>query len=130
MNGKFRLWDNDNDVYSYVDLSNLDDAILTLDSFREYFSFKYFEQHKNYIQHSTGIKDRKGKDIYVGDILNCYNWGHSPADELLTVSIVEYDKDDKGWGISPDPTDGDRYDLFRNVEVVGNMFENPTLLEK
>jgi len=75
----------------------------------------------------TGLHDRNGKEIYEGDVLNCYNWGVT-KNELLTVSEIYWDIDEKGWGLNPDPTDGDRYDLFRNIEIIGNIYENPELL--
>lgn len=75
-----------------------------------------------------GLLDKNGKEIYEGDIVNAWDWG-TPPHKLLTISKVEWDSDEKGWGLFPDPTDGDRYDLFRNLEVIGNIYENPDLLK-
>lgn len=78
-------------------------------------------------QQFTGLYDKNGKEIYEGDIVNCWDWGGESR--LICVSEVYWDNDDKGWGLTPDPTDGDRYDLFRNIEVIGNIHENPELLK-
>ena len=76
----------------------------------------------------TGLTDKNGVEIYDGDIVNAWDWGQ-PPNKLICVSKVYWDSDDKGWGLSPDPADGDRYDLFRNIEVIGNIYETPELIE-
>jgi hypothetical protein len=43
---------------------------------------------------------------------------------------VVWSDEEKGWLLNPDPTDGDRYDLFRNIEVIGNVFQNPELIKQ
>lgn len=118
---EFRAFNKKNKTMSYFDLSDLfycDD----IENLTETFSTYVFMQY-------TGLRDRKGKKIYDGDIVKCWDWGVSP-NELLGISVVEWDDDEKGWMLNPDPTDGDRYDLFRNVEVIGNIYENPKLLKK
>ena len=79
-----------------------------------------------------GKRDRKrtkeypiGQEIYEGDKLNCWDWGREP-NRLLTVSTVCWEE--AAWCLDPDPTDGDRYDLFRNIEVVGNIHDAPEKL--
>ena len=83
---------------------------------------------ENILMQFTGLKDKNGKEIYEGDILKCRDWGVAP-NPVLSISVVEWSEDDKGWGLEPDPTDGDRYDLFRNIEIIGNIYENPELLK-
>lgn len=79
----------------------------------------------------TGLKDRNGKEIFEGDILNVFDWGNRRPHYLLGVTEVMFCPDQRGWryenyslGIE------DSYDQFRNVEVIGNIHENPELLEQ
>lgn len=74
----------------------------------------------------TGLKDKNGQDIYEGDIINVYDWGGDH--KLLGVATVEWNQDDIGWRHYPYYGAEDAYDQFRNVEKIGNIYENPDLL--
>lgn len=76
------------------------------------------------IQQYTGLKDKKGKEIYEGDILNFSHLNYSVywRDYEWVATCPYYHK--YHWPtITP----------FRNVEsgeIIGNIFENPELLKK
>lgn len=71
----------------------------------------------------TGLHDKNGKEIYEGDIVRKFNgiigkviYEHSE----FIIDVTNNKKLDYG-----------RLDLIENfVEVIGNIYENPDLLEK
>lgn len=72
----------------------------------------------------TGLKDKNGKEIYEGDILNS---GHHK-------NVVVFDNGMFMWAGEPlalDMNEEDRYKVYlpeKWAEVIGNIYENPNLL--
>jgi uncharacterized phage protein (TIGR01671 family) len=79
-----------------------------------------------HLMQSTGLKDKNGKEIFEGDIL------HHQIQTDYTF-IVKYDKDNGRWygdGLSRTY----RIDIAKRFlpyyyKVIGNIYENPELLE-
>lgn len=67
-----------------------------------------------------GLKDKNGKEIYEGDILHGEFYGY-PIDCIETFT-VKWHKADAGFLAN----------YFNNAkcEVIGNIFDNPELLER
>ncbi|MFC8686347.1 YopX family protein [Brevibacillus porteri] len=79
------------------------------------------------VMQSTGCKDKNGKEIYEGDIVRM-----TYDDEFLETT-VRYD----GCALCVDVPNGYDYDYTAfgwtdedEIEVIGNVFENPELVEK
>ena len=74
----------------------------------------------------TGLKDKNGKEIYEGDILGGEYYVDGVAGEVTTredwggCSFLEY----KGGG------DDFLFRECKNAEVIGNIYENPEILDQ
>lgn len=77
-----------------------------------------------YLMQSTGLCDKNGKEIFEGDIL----YGYAGEDFW---EIVEFDTEEGKW-IRKDIWYNSKLGLSENnefMEIVGNIYENPELLE-
>lgn len=79
----------------------------------------------------TGLKDRNGKEIWVGDIISFSiphfdkaTFGYDGETELVGKIIFDYDR------FCIEDKDGVLYDLYsvKSGEVIGNIHENGELL--
>lgn len=122
---KLRAWDKQDERMSYGEVEYLDDSIN--------YRFDHFwtgaDEDVEFMQ-STGLKDKKGVEIYEGDILKLNAIFLAPDDK---IGYLEYSPK-YGYSII---FEGNR--LYRqeywastnklNYEVIGNIYENPELLE-
>ena len=133
---KFRAWDKDNKIYLY-NVQNAYDMILGFlkyddGEFADYDEecFGGFLDDERYdVEQFTGLKDVYGEEIYEGDIVHGYD--------------QEPDRDDGYIGSSVTDVVNFKYGAFwigdswykvmvmtpPIVEIIGNVHENPELLE-
>lgn len=113
---KFRVWDKVWKEMSYIDLCDLaegDDYWYDGEtSVWEVMNDATSEQRRYAIQQYTGLKDKKGKEVYEGDIVS-YIFGKPNGDSVEVYSeTVEFN-----YGQLLHLTYADY------VEVIGNIYE-------
>ena len=130
---KFRIWDKSRKEMTYGDWNitfndKNHEHPITIHGFNrdnpENFNFK--------IQQFTGLLDKNNREIYEGDILtgNCLL---NPGQDNV-ICRVEYNNKETCFNIIGKPlnTSGSfrnyLYMLKKNIEIIGNIFENPELL--
>ena len=100
---KFRAWDTELRKWVFF---TLEEALINKDK-----RFALFLEH--YCEY-TGLKDKNGKEIYVGDVLN-----HKEGDVVdQTVKVIA---DHESLAMLEQ-----QLDLW---EIVGNIYENPELIK-
>lgn len=128
---KFRIWDNlkaewcDNQSIWRLKTSNNGAKIEP--------PAIYFNQHPDgvTIQQYTGLKDKNQNDIYQGDILQYQyldnnNFYEATGEVIWNTGIDCYNNMFAGWEV----TFGQKTKYInKNCEVIGNIFENPELLD-
>jgi len=101
---KFRAWDKD--IKKMLEVN-----------FYQYIFFQYLHYtypQDNTLMQFTGLFDKEGKEIYEGDIvIEGYKGKYGTYEVKWNV---------KGFNLGSE--DGDEY------EVIGNIYENPELLER
>ena len=131
---KFRAWDEEDKVMHYFQLHDIrhEGSLIIYgdsDCIGDYSYFAPIEDGP--VMQYTGLKDKKGQEIYEGDIVR------QAADDEVIVFKIKYSDNDAAFlrviagGASQEWTE----DYITSIdaercEVIGNIYQNPKLLGK
>ena len=114
---KFRVWDNDLEIMSY---SNTD-IFITFSNDGICIGYEIDDEIDDYeLMQYIGIKDKNGKEIYEGDIVKFFEY--KVIDNIVLPEEIVIIKDIREGCDALRPS--------QYMEVIGNIYENPELLEK
>ncbi len=123
---KFRVWDKETNHLDYcVRVTSTDkyEKVEVLDALSDWREIK-----ENYyvIMRNTGLKDKKGNEIYEGDICAYY------YRDVAEYCEVKWSEKYRTWMIEGDSDIEFLRDFARHVsfEVIGNIYEDSELLDE
>lgn len=124
---RYRAWDKEYKETVQVDALVFDEQIIKA-TYKNGNVVK--EDLKNYVlMQSTGLRDKNGKEIFEGDILKVTNL----SSWLEVVSFNNNKAMFVSKEIKREIEESPLYDLFNTdifeVEIIGNIYENPELAE-
>ena len=101
-------------------LIQTDDGVYIIQNYVPQYLIKHYEVVPSTICQCTGLRDKNGKLIFEGDIVN----------DNVIYGVVKWDDVNARYVID-DRDDGyqDYSEWWHEVKVIGNKFDNPELLE-
>lgn len=115
---KFRAWDTYKKIW--IEYKIHEGIVFFLDKSTGVWVGKYDKRYKEFdLMQYTGLKDMKGKEIYEGDILF----------ETFREEYFKVVFENGSFRAEVDEYSLDLEDYAHICEVVGNIYENPELIE-
>ena len=130
---KFRVWDRLRKEMNYkvmVGNCDLNDENWTCPIIwiEERKKWLHFDDDYECIMHSTGLKDKNGKEIFEGDVVRQVRTQPTTENEIIigVVTMIE-----GAWLIMNDCEQlaSKLWSETDENEIIGNIYENPELLE-
>jgi len=134
---KFRAWLQGSMLYITPSDDYFIDGDGKLVKIEQHYSgctYEVFENHECNLMQYTGLKDKNGKEIYEGDIIeyndfNSLRTGGHAEDKIIVGKVIF---SCGMWMVGENNCDHDLYEGLVNdkeLEIIGNIYENPELLE-
>ena len=114
----FRVWSNYWNKYATEAELYMDGSVDAI--FEDDDGVPHHENTDLVVEFKTGLKDKNGKEIYEGDIVKCGAYSGKP---------IVFEEGRYWLGEEPDDLFASSVH-FSNIEVIGNVHENPELLEE
>jgi len=136
---KFRAWDKRENTMRDVAVLHFTKGgkVNSIEYWNTPFDLKSYHVRNLVLMQSTGLKDLKGVEIYEGDIVQStwYDVDNNPykkKGEITFVGaqyVIVYDSQ---FDVETGEITYDAHSLTyaEDVEVIGNIYENPELLEQ
>jgi len=121
---KFRAWDKIRKKMSMpFTLEDIDDCVIS----NQMCDGKYYRLFDCEILQYTGLKDKNGKEIYEGDIIraNFADIKYKEIKEFKSEVMFGYGQ----FYVCDNSIVYPVFDIFAHIEIIGNIYENPELLE-
>lgn len=131
MNPKYRAWDKETQTMLDVSLIDFKKSVLVGEHW-DFGETNFINFDDIHLMQSTGLFDKNGKEIFEGDILTD---GHTTGDIRNHPTLGFYIVDESSKeGYFSDTVGIEDFEeakeFIRNgIEVIGNIYENPELLE-
>lgn len=126
MKQKFRAWDTTNkEMFKDTFAITESGQVVVVDQSSVFVSPDYVFVDNLVIMQSTGLKDKNGKEVFIGDIIKCTRG-------CLHEVYIEKEYGGTYFGGMPAVyLKGLRegYAWTEHEEIIGNIYENPALLE-
>jgi hypothetical protein len=114
---KFRVWNQEeNEILFYEDIEGSIG-----------FGLSDWLEDPFILMQCTGLKDKNGKLIYEGDILSLYGFNKKQNEEKER-SVVKWDYQEASFYFGSVTSYNEDNSSFSNIEIIGNIYENPYLL--
>ena len=125
---KFRAWDSEEKtmLIHNVVVCNGKQVIPVQTSGNDYWDATW-DECENILMQYTGLKDKNGVKIYEGDII-VGQFGYKEVVKIEEFNFITREDNCSGYGFILDGCNLD--DIKKYVEVIGNIYETPELLDK
>lgn len=126
---EYRAWDKKTKIFTNYQI--VDNMLYFMNKFKGVW-IRDDNQDRFVLMQSTGLKDKNGVEIFEGDIISYKDletFEDFPIDEILKI---KYSDEFLKWvAVDKNGLLDDLYDYSdnRDLEVIGNIYENPELLE-